>query len=155
MKKDVVEGTIRLRNHIGESYTTQLELVAGSTGTEPMFSLSSDLYFSLYKIGDLFKSSKSQKLEEKNSRLKNINMLFGLSYGTHGLTFNFGIDLAGLTIKLPLIFANNQPEGEDEESLATKGILGGIVLLLYFGSTFIFNKMITKPAEKKKVVNNA
>lgn len=153
IRKSVVNGTLRLKNHIGDYYATQLELSLGVSGLVPMFTISSEIYYNLFQLERLFRNIKSDSLEKTNSRIKNINMIFGISYGFDGLSFTFGFDLAGITIKLPILIMRDFPDPEDveaEDTYLEGGLFGGIVLALFLGSTYLFNKLIQKRKKRKQ-----
>ena len=153
IKKAIAEGTVRIKNEIGDYYSTQLEVSLGTSGIVPMFTISSDIYYNLWQIERLFKNVNDDSLEQSNSRMRNINAIFGISYGFDGIVFNFGFNLAGITVKFPILFTNEFPDTEKERTksdLITSWVLSGIVVGFFLGTTYFFHKLIKKRREQKK-----
>lgn len=124
----------------------------GTSGVVPMFTISSDLYYNLYQLERLFKNVESDKLEESNSRFKNVNAIFGISYGFDGFTLNIGVNLAGITIKLPILFSQDFPDVEESTSsdYLHHGAWIGVVLGYFLGTTYLFKKLVKRRKDAKK-----
>lgn len=130
-----MNGTLRLKNNIGDYFGTQIELNMGASGVVPMVTISSDISINMFQMQRLFKNLRSNDLEIKNSRIKNINLLFGLSYGFDGFGVNIGVELAGITMKFPILFADEMPDSEehDIESTPYQFLIGGLILAFFAG----------------------
>ena len=122
-----------------------------------MFTISSDIYYNLCQIERLFKNVNDESLEQSNSRMKNINAIFGISYGFDGITFNFGFNLAGITVKFPVLFTNDFPDVEKENTksdIISSWVLSGIVIGFFLGTTYLFHRLIKRKKNEKKQQNN-
>eukprot|EP00345_Euplotes_harpa_P011985 CAMPEP_0168347614 /NCGR_PEP_ID=MMETSP0213-20121227/19119_1 /TAXON_ID=151035 /ORGANISM="Euplotes harpa, Strain FSP1.4" /LENGTH=75 /DNA_ID=CAMNT_0008356785 /DNA_START=206 /DNA_END=430 /DNA_ORIENTATION=+ len=75
--------------------------------------------------------------------MKNINAIFGISYGFDGITFNFGFNLAGITVKFPVLLSNSFPDADEEHSEEDKlepVIYTGIVVGFFLATTYLFHR---------------
>jgi hypothetical protein len=151
IRNDIVNSTFRLRNHIGDYYGTIFELNVGSDENTPMVTISSDVCFNLFQFEKLFRTIKANSLEDKNSKAKNVNLLFGISYGFDGFSVNFGVELAGITIKLPILFSSEMETGEgDVEITTSSAVLVGAVVGLFMGSTYLLKSLVDRRKKTKK-----
>lgn len=64
IKRAIVNSTFRLKNEIGDYYSTQLEVSVGTSGIVPMYTVSADIYYNLCQVERLFKNVKSESLEK-------------------------------------------------------------------------------------------
>lgn len=135
IRNAIVNGTMRLKNNIGDYFGTQIELNMGASGLVPMVTISSDISINMFQIQRFFKNLRSNDLEFKNSRIKNVNLLFGLSYGFDGFGVNIGIELAGITMRFPILFTDDMPDTEehDVESIPYQFVMGGLILAFFAG----------------------
>jgi hypothetical protein len=140
-----------MRNYIGDYYSTLFEISAGTAQHIPIFSISSDISYNLFQIERIFRHFKTNALDERNSNIKNINLLFGLSYGFNGFSVNIGIELAGFTVKCPILFTSEFPEEEDMHIIDKKSLICiGVVATLFLGATYLLRKMTNKKKKDKK-----
>lgn len=150
-KAAIANGTVRLRNQIGENYATQLEVNAGTSGSIPMLTFSADVLINLSQVESLFNKEGDVAVQNSSSMIKNINAIFGVGYGFDGLTFNVGFSLAGITVKLPILFSNDLPETElSQEERIADSILWGGVLLFFFSTTYALKRLVQKRRERKE-----
>eukprot|EP00343_Euplotes_focardii_P006017 CAMPEP_0205812990 /NCGR_PEP_ID=MMETSP0205-20121125/17623_1 /ASSEMBLY_ACC=CAM_ASM_000278 /TAXON_ID=36767 /ORGANISM="Euplotes focardii, Strain TN1" /LENGTH=216 /DNA_ID=CAMNT_0053094579 /DNA_START=385 /DNA_END=1031 /DNA_ORIENTATION=+ len=132
IRHHIVNATLRLKNSVGEYFGTNLEVSAGAAATIPIVGIYSDISINMFQLQKIFRRFKNSNLEKKSSRTKNINLIFGLSYNSDGLGFHIGIDLLGLTLRLPIVLSKNNLTAEDLDTPndidTTDLILGGIII---------------------------
>ncbi|CAI2372318.1 unnamed protein product [Moneuplotes crassus] len=149
IKKHITTGTLRVRNHISEYLGTNLELNVGSAGHYPTLGISSDICINMFIFQRLFKNMRSNRMQVQNSRMKNINFLFGFGYGSDGFSINIGVELAGITLKLPILFPRELGTTEDGEEVTLDDFyFGGFVIAYFAGFTYQFKKLV---AQRKKL----